>query len=735
MVNPVPVPMFTPVTEGDQLSLASFPAEYLSPFCKEVAVIHGAPDAQGNQGCQRGQTNTTMTATVLKIVTYICSLGILPLLAAILNVVIRCCGTKYHYLDAVQPPANNPPQPPQPVAGGTPAAAANPQPAQGNQTYENMVQGFVDSAMGDDDLLVLKGASESQVEKNAIDEAIQRRAAPAAQPQAAVTPALAAQPPRPAPTPAAPAAQPQVAARTAAAVTPVLAAQPPRPAPTPAAPAATQPQPQPLVAVPVAADPLDPLKGMDLETLRGLLRGANNEDKLVLEEAIRRAEAAQPQPPRPTPTPAVAAAGNREAISGLVGMSKAELEALKQGADAVNRQIIDLALAAQADYIPDAPIAASTKTHEEMVKEFLDSAETDVELEARRIDMTREQQLALNAALLKRSQIRDPKNGVVDDGLIPAPQPLAARPEMPQEQVDAAVARIQEEAAARRFGEMTDRSLLKAVHVQALNNYDHMAAAAIANTQSDIVDAIEARAKELGINLTETPEKTNPDLLRAAWKEELKAVRASKNDAPVRAQHEANVRAIVAYAKELGIVLPVTAAPVATPAAAPQATDDITLPLANVGVPATTQEKKKTFAQVAAGNTTNIAEKSKLLSAPAQEEQPAAQSTLKPKVAATIKRKAPTQKAFTPPAPVATAANAAEAAERDQEEIERLQEAADAEERQRLVEEAAAAQPQPTAEDELHATTLARRDQTNAQDKKTIRQAQAALDAMKAKKK
>ena len=118
VVTRTQVPTFTPV--GDELSLSNAAALYLTPFLctKEVAVITpGAIDAQGNQDCTRKEFKTNMLATVFKVASYILTVGILPLLAVLLNVLIRC-KTKYQYVNIAQP-----------NVGGQPATPATPTPA------------------------------------------------------------------------------------------------------------------------------------------------------------------------------------------------------------------------------------------------------------------------------------------------------------------------------------------------------------------------------------------------------------------------------------------------------------------------------------------------------------------------------------------------------------------------------------------------------------------------------
>jgi hypothetical protein len=105
MVHPIKVPLFTPVVENEnEAFLSSLPAIYLSPlFCNnDIAVIvPEAIDVAQNQDCNRRPLEATVTGTILKIISYFTI--ILPLLAILLNLIIRC-NTRYQYAANVPEP-------------------------------------------------------------------------------------------------------------------------------------------------------------------------------------------------------------------------------------------------------------------------------------------------------------------------------------------------------------------------------------------------------------------------------------------------------------------------------------------------------------------------------------------------------------------------------------------------------------------------------------------------------
>ena len=167
------VPTLTPVET--HLKLSMFPALYLSPIThlfggeKEIAVLDNArSEVEENQICNRIHHPTTFKATALKIATYILSAGILPLLALVLNYVIRS-GTNYVYVDQVGQ-GNVLPGPGihSLVRNGNPPGLLN----QGQQSFELIVQQYANwkltelyeclQALGPDDNL----------NKNAIEQAI-----------------------------------------------------------------------------------------------------------------------------------------------------------------------------------------------------------------------------------------------------------------------------------------------------------------------------------------------------------------------------------------------------------------------------------------------------------------------------------------------------------------------------------------------------------------------------------
>lgn len=94
-----PVPLFTPVETGNPFS--SVAARYLSPlFCnREIAVFDPITIDNGImlERCTRKEDDTSLGMTIVKIVSYILSAGILPLLAFVLNLIVRA-GTHYWYI-------------------------------------------------------------------------------------------------------------------------------------------------------------------------------------------------------------------------------------------------------------------------------------------------------------------------------------------------------------------------------------------------------------------------------------------------------------------------------------------------------------------------------------------------------------------------------------------------------------------------------------------------------------
>ena len=110
MANRIQVPTFTPVETENQFTLSSLPARYLGPLLcnQEIAVITSEViDAEGYQNCRPKEMETSMVWTVLKVVSYFLSAGILPLLACMLNILIRC-GTKYQFVAVPLTPPTNP---------------------------------------------------------------------------------------------------------------------------------------------------------------------------------------------------------------------------------------------------------------------------------------------------------------------------------------------------------------------------------------------------------------------------------------------------------------------------------------------------------------------------------------------------------------------------------------------------------------------------------------------------
>jgi len=208
VVTRTQVPTFTPV--GDELSLSNAAALYLTPFLctKEVAVITpGAIDAQGNQDCTRKEFKTNMLATVFKVASYILTVGILPLLAVLLNVLIRC-KTKYQYVNIAQPNVGAQPATPTPAAAREAdptlptrvnnATAAmirppqvNPQPTEpvtptgsGEEDLDALIAQYVGMGLSNKELEAMKaGATETQCV--AIDMAIELNGGVAPAPVAA----------------------------------------------------------------------------------------------------------------------------------------------------------------------------------------------------------------------------------------------------------------------------------------------------------------------------------------------------------------------------------------------------------------------------------------------------------------------------------------------------------------------------------------------------------------------
>lgn len=99
MVHPVKVPLFTPVQYNPW---TLYPALYLSPNCKSIAVISNPlkVNEKGSKGCTSKFYETSFLATVIK-VSY-CTI-IFPLLAILANLVARALSGAFHYLPGEAP--------------------------------------------------------------------------------------------------------------------------------------------------------------------------------------------------------------------------------------------------------------------------------------------------------------------------------------------------------------------------------------------------------------------------------------------------------------------------------------------------------------------------------------------------------------------------------------------------------------------------------------------------------
>lgn len=169
-----PVSIFTPVETENKLSM--LPALYLSPlFCyKEVAVFK-PNETDVNQICDRKNYSTTFTATVLKIATYILSVGILPLLAIVLNLVIRA-NTDYKYavhesLPSSPPVATSPSETYEDIATRILEGDEQPSAASTNDREIAIMQ-FM--GLGRANLLAILDTEEGNENRGIIQEAINR---------------------------------------------------------------------------------------------------------------------------------------------------------------------------------------------------------------------------------------------------------------------------------------------------------------------------------------------------------------------------------------------------------------------------------------------------------------------------------------------------------------------------------------------------------------------------------
>lgn len=103
MVHPITVPLFTPVQTKSPWTF--YPALYLSPNCKSVAVLSDPlqVDEKGSKGCLAKPYERSMLATVAIVISY-CTL-IFPLLAVIATIAARGWISGFYYLPGKEPQA------------------------------------------------------------------------------------------------------------------------------------------------------------------------------------------------------------------------------------------------------------------------------------------------------------------------------------------------------------------------------------------------------------------------------------------------------------------------------------------------------------------------------------------------------------------------------------------------------------------------------------------------------